>query len=454
MPERRSILIVDDDEGVRVPLRRYLAGRGFEVREAEGVAAALESFKASRPDAAVVDFSLGDGDGMDLLRSLKALEPSLPVILLTGHGTIDLAVQAIKEGAEQFFTKPVELPALDVVLERALDTQRLRQVSMVGRASRARYDVDPFLGDSPPIRRLAELARRVVESSIPVLIQGETGTGKGVLARWLHQNGPRRDEPFVDLNCAGLSRELLESELFGHEKGAFTGAVAAKQGLFEMAHRGTVFLDEIGEVDPQVQPKLLKVVEELRFRRLGDVRDRQVDVRLIAATHRDLGRLVQEGKFREDLLYRINAVPLVVPPLRERGRDALLLSRAIASRVGADLGRPGLRVSPEAEEALAALPWPGNVRQLRNVLERAALLSGRGVLEREDLGDGAPAPIPGASAAETASRITLNEAEKRHIEAVLRLEDFVVPHAAEVLGLSRSALYEKIKKHGIALRSR
>ncbi len=452
MAERR-ILIVDDDKDVRFPLKRYLQGRGFDVREAEGVASALESFKMSRPDVALVDFSLGDGDGLDLLRSLKALDPALPVIMLTGHGTIDLAVQAIKEGAEQFFTKPVELPALEVVVERALDNQRVRQVSMVGRTSLARQVVDPFLGESEAIRKLADRARRVVASSVPLLIQGETGTGKGVLARWFHNNGPRRDEAFVDLNCAGLSRDLLESELFGDEKGAFTGAVAAKQGLFDMAHRGTVFLDEIGEVDPQVQPKLLKVVEELRFRRLGDVRDRQVDVRLVAATHRDLGKLVEEGKFREDLLYRLNAVPLSVPPLRERGRDVVLLARNLASRVGAEVGRPGLRLSGSAEKALVTYSWPGNVRQLRNVLERAALLSERAELEADDLGEGmsSRAPSSSAAAASVDASLSLIEAERRHIEAVVRTHAFDVPAAAKVLGVSRSTLYEKIKKHGLTL---
>jgi len=452
MAERR-ILIVDDDKDVRFPLKRYLQGRGFDVREAEGVASALESFKLSRPDVALVDFSLGDGDGLELLRSLKALDSALPVIMLTGHGTIDLAVQAIKEGAEQFFTKPVELPALEVVVERALDNQRVRQVSMVGRTSLARQVVDPFLGESEAIRKLADRARRVVSSSVPLLIQGETGTGKGVLARWFHNNGPRRDEAFVDLNCAGLSRDLLESELFGHEKGAFTGAVAAKQGLFDMAHRGTVFLDEIGEVDPQVQPKLLKVVEELRFRRLGDVRDRQVDVRLVAATHRDLGKLVEEGKFREDLLYRLNAVPLSVPPLRERGRDVVLLARNLASRVGAEVGRPGLRLSGGAEKALVTYSWPGNVRQLRNVLERAALLSERAELEADDLGEGmsSRAPSSPAAAPSVDASLSLVEAERRHIDDVVRTKAFDVPAKAKFLGVSRSTLYEKIKKHGLTL---
>src|SRR6185295_7993655 len=263
---------------------------------------------------------------------------------------------------------PVELPALLVVIERALENRRMRQVSLAGKSAQVRQAVDPFFGESGVIRKLAAEAARVAASKVPVLIQGETGSGKGVLARWLHEASARADESFVDLNCAGLSRELLETELFGHEKGAFTGAVTAKQGLLEVAHRGTLFLDEIGDVDLQVQAKLLKVVEDMRFRRLGDVRDRQVDVRLVAATHRDLLTLVREQKFREDLYYRISALPVMVPPLRERGKDVVLLARQLVERISAEMGRPGVRLSPEAEEALAASAWPGNVRQLRNVL--------------------------------------------------------------------------------------
>jgi DNA-binding NtrC family response regulator len=439
---------VDDEEDVRLPLRRFLQSRNYGVVEAAGLVSVREVLRRSTVDAAVVDFSLPDGDGLEVLRALKAQDSSVPVVLLTGHGSIDLAVKAIKEGAEQFFTKPVELPALLVVIERALENQRIRQVSLAGKTSQARQAVDPFFGESPAIRRLAAEAARVAGSPVPVLIQGETGTGKGVLARWLHQNGPRADEPFVDLNCAGLNRELLESELFGHEKGAFTGAVAAKPGLLEIAHRGTVFLDEMGEVDLQVQAKLLKVVEDLRFRRLGDVRDRQVDVRLIAATHRDLARLVQEEKFREDLYYRISAIPLVVPPLRERGPDVVQLARRLVERIGTELGRTGVRLSADAERALSSRPWPGNVRQLRNVLERAVLLSDRPTLEPADLGEGPPAV---AVAQGDSSRLTLAEAERRHIEATLHAEGGVVPRAAEALGLSRSALYERIKKHGIVL---
>src|SRR4029453_1747852 len=347
---------------------------------------------------------------------LKAQDASLPVLLLTGHGTIDLAVKAIKEGAEQFLTKPVELPALLVLLDRALDASRMRSVSLARKTSKARRLVDPFFGESPIIRRLAAEAERVAPAPLPLLIRGETGTGKGVLARWIHQNGPRADEPFVDLNCAGLSRELLETELFGHEKGAFTGAIAAKQGLLEIAHRGTMFLDEIGDVDLQVQAKLLKVVEDLRYRRLGDVRDRQVDVRLLAATHRDLGRLVQEEKFREDLYYRLNTIPLVVPPLRERGGDVILLARRLVERISAEMGRPGVRLSGAAEQELLSRAWPGNVRQLRNVLERALLLSDHSTLGPADVADVGSSASPVSAAA--SGRIPLAEAERRHIEAV------------------------------------
>ena len=450
MAERR-ILLVDDDEGVRLALGRFLGSKGYAHVDADGVAAVRELLRGQSVDAAVVDFSLPDGDGLDVLRTLKAQDPSLPVLLLTGHGTIDLAVKAIKEGAEQFLTKPVELPALLVLLDRALEASRMRSVSLARKTSKARRLVDPFFGESPIVRRLAAEAARVAPSPLPLLIRGETGAGKGVLARWIHQNGPRADEPFVDLNCAGLSRELLETELFGHEKGAFTGAIAAKQGLLEIAHRGTLFLDEIGDVDMQVQAKLLKVVEDLRFRRLGDVRDRQVDVRLVAATHQDLSRLVQEKKFREDLYYRISALPLVMPPLRERGRDVVLLARRLMETTSAELGRAGVRLSAGAEAALASRAWPGNVRELRNVLERAILLSDSTTLDAVHLGASEPHLAVPADAAASAG-LTLAEAERRHIEAVLREAQGIVPRAAEVLGLSRSALYERIKKHGIAVR--
>ena len=444
---RRTIMVVDDEEQIRLPIRHFLDKKGYDVLEAETVAAALKLFRAERPDAAVVDYALPDGDGLSLLHSLKEVDPSVPLVMLTAHGSINLAVKAVKEGAEQFLTKPVELQALLVIIQRVLENQRNRQVSVAGRTREARQAPDPFLGESSAIARLAQRARRVVDASVPILIHGETGTGKGVLADWLHRNGRRSQEAFVDLNCAGLSRELLESELFGHEKGAFTGAVNAKPGLLEIAHRGSVFLDEIGDVDPQVQPKLLTVIEQLRFRRLGAVRDRQVDVRLIAATHRDLAQMVRDGKFREDLYYRIRALPLTIPPLRERGSDVVLMARMLLERIATEVGRPGATLSGAAEKAIAGHAWPGNVRELRNVLEHAALLADKDVLEPHDLKES----LVNAAPPQETSRLTLAEAERRHIDTVLREEKWVVPRAAKVLGLSRSALYERIKKHQIAL---
>ena len=391
-----KILIVDDEPGIRFGVRDFLESEGLEVEEADTIASAERVVRDWHPDAVVLDHMLPDGTALDLLPRLREIDATLPVVVLTGHATIDLAVRAVKEGADQFLAKPVELPALLVMVQRLLESQREKRRQIAGRARQAREAVDPFTGTSAAIRALAEQARRIVATSSPILIEGETGSGKGVLARWLHRNGPRADEPFVDMNCAGLSRDFLETELFGHEKGAYTGAVASKQGLLEVAHRGVMFLDEIGDLDPQVQPKLLKVLEEKRFRRLGEVRDRQVDVQLVAASHQNLPQLVQERKFRGDLYFRISTIPLRVPSLRERPEDIPILGRQILEGFASDLGRRGLQLSPEAERALCGYSWPGNVRELRNVLERALLLCGRDVLEPGDLRFEGPGATPGA----------------------------------------------------------
>ena len=449
-----KILIVDDEPGIRFGIRDFLETAGLEVEEADCLAAAEKAVREGRPDAVVLDHMLPDGTALDIIGRLKELEPSLPVVILTGHATIDLAVRAVKEGADQFLAKPVELPALLVMLQRLLESQREKRRQIAGRARQARETVDPFTGSSSAIRSLADQARRVAASSSPILIEGETGSGKGVLARWLHRNGQRADEPFVDMNCAGLSREFLETELFGHEKGAFTGAISSKQGLLEVAHRGVVFLDEIGDLDPQVQPKLLKVLEEKRFRRLGEVRDRQVDVQLIAASHQNLPELVNERKFRSDLYFRISTIPLRVPALRERPEDIPGLARGLLDGFANDLGRR-TRLSPAAERALCGYAWPGNVRELRNVLERAILLCGRDVLEPADLhfeGSGALLAAGTASLAGAAdTSLTLDELERLHIERVLRELGGRVAEASQRLGIPRSSLYQKIKKYGLPL---
>jgi DNA-binding NtrC family response regulator len=440
------ILVVDDEASIRFGIRDYLEARGCEVAEADSCRTTLEVFRTFQPDAAVVDQMLMDGNALDLLPRLSAINANVPVIVLTAHGSIDLAVRAIREGAEHFLTKPIELPALEVILQRALRNQRNRKKQLARTSQESREAIDPFVGGSAAIRSLESQAASVVVSDSPILIQGETGTGKGVLAAWLHAHSPRCEEPFVDLNCAGLSRELLETELFGHERGAFTGAVTAKMGLLEVAHRGTVLLDEIGDLDAQVQPKLLKVLEERRFHRLGDVRERRVDVRLLAATHRDLAALMREGKFRSDLYFRISTLPLLVPPLRERVDDIPLLANRLLARCAADLGREGMSLSDEAMQTLQSHSWPGNIRELRNVLERAVLLSDRSLLGRRDLRFDVLSD-PGASPND--SGLTLLELERRHIQRVLREESGRVERAAERLGIARSSLYQKIKTLGL-----
>jgi transcriptional regulator with GAF, ATPase, and Fis domain len=343
-----------------------------------------------------------------------------------------------------------------LIVQRSVENRRNRQLTLAQRSRQARAAVDPFLGDSTAMRSLAERARGVVDSSVPVLILGETGVGKGLLASWLHANGPRAAEAFVDLNCAGLSRELLETELFGHEKGAFTGAIAAKLGLFEIAHHGTIFLDEIGDVSQEIQPKLLKAVEEQRFRRVGDVKDRQVDVRLIAATHHNLAERMREGRFRRDLYYRVSVVPLEMPPLRERASDILILARLLLAQCCTELGRPETRLSPSAERALVAYAWPGNIRELRNVVERAFILyAGMDELRAEHLtpeirkatqvkkhGHGVPSV--------GAEGVVLDDVERRLIVEAMERASGNQSKAARLLGVSRDTLRYRLKKHGLA----
>jgi DNA-binding NtrC family response regulator len=444
---KNRILIVDDEPAVRFGIRDFLELQGYEIEEAESCREARRMFSTSRPDVVIADYMLPDGTALDLLPRLKDIDSEIPLLVLTAYGSIDLAVKAIKEGAEQFLTKPIEMSALHVIIQRLLETQRRHHKHLASKSRRVRQAIDPFIGTSAAIHSLADQARRILTTESPVLILGETGSGKGVLARWLHENSPRADEAFVDLNCAGLSRELLETELFGHEKGAFTSATSSKQGLFEVAHRGTIFLDEIGDVDIHIQPKLLKVLEDKRFRRVGDVRDRQVDVRLIAATHQDLIELVREKRFRDDLYFRISAIPLTFPPLRERIEDIPILAQYLLDKVSADLGRGETQLDEDCMKALQAYAWPGNVRELRNVIERAVLLSDQKSIALKDLHFDGHAHV-GAS---FDTRLTLLQLEKQHIQRVLQEEGGRVEKAAKRLGVPRSSLYQKIKKHHIPM---
>ena len=438
----RKILLVEDDDDLRRAYAAHFTNSGFLVDQAENVTGAQRAFRETTPDIAILDFRLADGTALELVRSFKEFEPALPIVVLTAYGSMELGVSLIKEGVEQCLSKPVDSTALLLIIRKLLENSRNQQKQRANMVRRRRVVLNPFLGGSAAIKRMEEAAGKVANSQSPVLIQGETGTGKGVLATWLHENGPRAEEPFVDLNCAGLTREFLESELFGHEKGAFTGAITAKPGLLEVAHRGTIFLDEIGDIDPNVQPKLLKVLEEKKFRRMGDVRDRFVDVRLIAATHQDLRHLIETKAFRDDLYFRISTVPLAIPPLRERRDDIPHIAKTLLARICSDMARPPVELSDQAADRLRSYYWPGNIRELRNVLERALLFTDRGVLEPPDFSFEPQSQIRSNS---YRPDWTLDEVERFHISSTFAAEQQNVEKTARRLGIAKSTLYQKLK---------
>jgi DNA-binding NtrC family response regulator len=444
----KRVLVVEDDELMLEFLAGGLGAEGFEIIKAMSLSEAFKEILDSPPNIVLADYELGDGTAFDLLAWLKQRDIGIPLIVLTAHASIDLAVDAVKHGAEHFVPKPVDLGFLTTVLRRTLERLRSLQKDLANNLERARYERDPFLGKSASILELRKAARRMSETKNTLLIQGETGTGKGVLARWLHKTGPRSSEAFVELNCAGLSSALLESELFGHQKGAFTGAVMNKIGFLEAANHGILFLDEIGDMDLQVQPKILKVVEDKRFYRLGDVRERMVDVQIIGATHRNLKKQVGENEFRSDLFFRISTLTLNIPPLRERLEDLPIITDKLLEQFSWEMKRGPLRISDNARLELRQYSWPGNIRELRNVLERAALLSDDRVIDK--IGLEFEFSERQALASDVGMKnLTLKEMEKRHIAQALELEGGRVTRTAKLLGMSRGSLYAKIREYGL-----
>lgn len=452
MSVKSHLLVVDDDETIRFGIERFLTLRGFNVTTANGMMDAWNKIEQQRFDLILADYSMQDGTGLELLKKLVEAERRIPLIVLTGNGSIELAVECVKNGAENFLTKPVQLPALHEVLSKVLQTQKHKRNHDNVSREQGR-GLDPFLGPSESMQKLAAVAKRIADADGPVLIIGETGTGKGVLARWLHQQGPRKDEPFVDLNCAGLRAEFLESELFGHDKGAFTGAVQAKAGLFEVADHGSLFLDEIAELAYELQPKVLKAIEEQSFRRLGESKSRHSDVRFIAATHQDLKVLSEQQKFRADLYFRLNGLMIRVPPLRERLEDLPALCENLLQR---SKGRT-LRLSKTALERLSSYSWPGNVRELRNVIERAVLFADGEEIEAGhiDLPNAPPASEHRAGA-QTVGTLddgsmpsSLEENERRFLGKLMQLEDYNVERVATRLSMPRSTLYYRLKNLGL-----
>ena len=424
---------------------RLVRAEGFEATQVESLMAAEQAFALDRPDVVLLDRNLGDGGALEFIGRLRDMDPEVPILLLLDPGFIQSAAEAVRVGAEQFLSKPVDPPALAVVLGRLLERVQQRKRNLAEESRKIRFAVSPFFGTSPAVQRFEEQVTRVIMLDRPVLIQGETGVGKSALARWIHNHGPRKGNAFVELNCAGLGKEMLESDLFGHEKGAFTGAVVAKPGLLEIAHRGTMFMDEIGDMDMAVQPKILKAIEERQYRHLGGTEDRTVDARLIAASHKNLHQLVAEGRFRSDLYYRIGGLPILVPPLRERRDDIVPLANYFLSRFASEWRCGSLELSSATAKTLENHAWPGNILELKNALERAIIYRQSHVLHPSDfqLGTSVPSESIGVDI-----KLTLAEVEQQHIERVLTACSGRVDEAAQKLGISRSSLYQRMQRLG------
>ena len=425
-----SVLVVDDDRTVRETLADFFDTLGYSARTAASATEGRQAAAAHAPDVVLVDLRLPDASGLMLLEALRADDPELGVIMLTGHADVPTAVRAMQQGALDFLEKPVDLDALDAAVTRAAELVRLRRE--VSRLRAQRPDGVPAADetDTPSLERLIELAAQ--NDDVPVLIVGETGTGKGYVARRIHDRSKRASQPFVEVNGASLSATFLESELFGHERGAFTDAKLAKRGLLEVAGRGTLFLDEVGELAPEVQPKLLKVLEDRTFRRLGGTAELRSDARVLAATNRPIAALVGEGRFRADLYYRLQVLTLALPSLRDRLDELSSLAIAFLPR--------GARLAPSALRAIERYAWPGNVRELKNTLWRAALLAEGATIEVRHLG------LPQATSPAPAGPMSLDEAERRAIRDALRFTGGNKVHAARVLGIARSTLLEKLKR--------
>ena len=450
---QHRVLLVEDDADLRGALARLLRQIGFVVMEAGTGEEALRVASSAHPEVVVSDLQLPDTDALALLPELLAPAGAPSVIILTGLGTIDAAVRAVQLGAENFLTKPVEAVTLAACVRAACVRRRLTLAQTdVPRQEPPRPAVTraPFTWRSESMQELEERVLRVQSADCPILLLGETGTGKSLLARQIHERSARASHEFVDVNCAGLERDLVESELFGHERGAFTGARGSKAGLFELAEGGTLFFDELGDLDLAVQPKVLKVIEEKRFRRMGDVRERSANVRLLAATHLDLLAEIAEKRFRAELFYRVSTFTLSLPPLRERRIDIIPFAQHLLAGEGASV-----RLEESAAERLLAHEWPGNLRELHNVLERAVLLSKSGRIEARDIVfDQLPREAPESSARSGVRSRTLDQLERERIAEELAAQGGHVESAARVLGIPRSTLYQKLKAYGIATRVR
>src|SRR3990172_8548207 len=454
-----TILLVDDEEGILQALSAILRDEGYQVAEAQGGTQAVKSVARAPPSAVLLDIWMPDQDGLETLRQIREIAPDVPVIMMSGHGTIETAIKAIKLGAYDYIEKPLSLDKVLLLVRHAIETRRLSEENVRLRATITRRLA--LIGDGPAMTRLKAEIATAASSHSRVLISGENGTGKEVVARLIHAQSPRAAGPFVDVNCAAIPDTLIESELFGHERGAFTGATAMKRGRFEDADGGTLFLDEVGDMSLITQAKVLRVLQEQRFTRVGGGKTIEVDVRVISASNKRLTEEIARGAFREDLYYRLNVIPLSVPPLRDRIEDIPALAEHFLREIAAEQGIKPKTLHPGALDALMRYRWPGNVRELRNAIERLLIMAPGPVIAPADLAPSftaRPSTFPDGAASPPSpdKPIPLRDArsafERAFIAQALRAHDGNVSKTAEALGLERSHLHRKIKLLGIELR--
>jgi DNA-binding NtrC family response regulator len=453
------ILLVEDNEDLRQVLQEVLESSGFHVTTAANATRAREAIDIGKFDLAILDVRLPDGNGIELMSEFRKSDPDIGIVIMTGYAEVDTAIEAVRLGANDFLKKPF-VP--DEMLVRVIEFMKTRQLKKDNRTLREQVrsveSLTGFTGQSTAIRHLQETVKLLANSDSTVLISGESGSGKEVLAKALHSTGSRSKKPLVAINCGAIPEELLESELFGHVKGAFTGAIQARSGRFEMANGGTIFLDEIGDMSPKLQVKLLRVLQERCFEPVGSQKRIQVDVRVIAATHRNLEEEIEAGRFREDLYYRLNVIPLWIPPLRERGEDIMLLANHFLNHFNMEKGSEITDMSNDVKQALLTYAWPGNVRELRNLMERVCTLKHDGIIEMDDL----PSRMINEKARVTQNfqmdvnevnnidmKATVDEFENHLIQSALQRFDWNKNRAAKFLSMNRTTLVEKIKKKGI-----
>ncbi len=450
-----NILVVDDEKLIRWSLKERLTREGYSVTEAEDGRSTAAALDREAPDLVLLDMRLPDTDGLTILRGVQERYPELPVIVITAYSTVDTAVEAMKLGAYDYVAKPFNMDELAITVKRALEASGLRrEVQEHVREQKARFGLHNLVGRAKSMQEIIGLVRKVCRSEAStILIRGESGTGKDVIAKALHYESSRADKPFMNITCTALQDTLLESELFGHEKGSFTDAKAMKKGLFELANGGTVFLDEIGDMSPTLQSKLLRALEERAFRRIGGVQEIKIDVRVIAATNRNLEKAIEEKRFREDLYYRLNIITIDVPPLRDRREDIPAIVDHFLKHFAKEFRKETRDISGEAMQKLVAHDWPGNVRELKNVIERAVLLGSGAVIAAEDISPGRTAAPPAEKGKQLLSLpqkgLNLDELEKDLVIQALERTGRNQTKAGELLGMTRDQIHYRMEKYGL-----